>query len=385
MNGDAMAAYGLHQETSAERRRGQLWRWSSRGILALSVITVVAAIAVEFRPRDAAEVKVEASAAAAAVRAGAALLVAAAAVACGALLGFLFGIPRFKGRPRGTAAQPAANEPGAPNDRSYDPNTNLEEVSDWLTKIILGASLVQIREILTWFSGLAHWTASLFLTRADSGVLGDLASTAAGAVLLTYFWAAFLLSYLFTSVDLPGMLESAQSDFEEEMARRLKSLPKDARREAQSLITSRMTEVSVAETERRRLETEVIALLYDEEHQGYRKAIDLVERYLRQPGRSESAALYAWLACAYGQMHRAVRKGLKPEESVVAPALRVPRLAALRAVRRAVEMDPQYWGDILRQALLNAQGDDDLHDFERDPCFRHYLLGEPKPEAGCEE
>lgn len=66
--------------------------------------------------------------------------IAVAALATGSLLGFLFGIPRVLADPSvGDGAQGRSNR--------YNPNTNLEQVSDWLTKILLGASLVSLTQI----------------------------------------------------------------------------------------------------------------------------------------------------------------------------------------------------------------------------------------------
>ncbi|MEV4139396.1 hypothetical protein AB0J72_45450 [Dactylosporangium sp. NPDC049742] len=71
---------------------------------------------------------------------GTAGMLAAAAAAGGALLGFLFGIPRV-----------LARDPGADGEAplgAYAPNTNLEQISDWLTKIIIGVGLVEFGRIL---------------------------------------------------------------------------------------------------------------------------------------------------------------------------------------------------------------------------------------------
>ncbi|GGU72928.1 hypothetical protein GCM10010260_00730 [Streptomyces filipinensis] len=58
----------------------------------------------------------------------------------GALLGFLFGIPRsLRGRP-----QVSDNEANSPDAGGYRSSTNPEEVSDWLTKIIVGVGLIQL-------------------------------------------------------------------------------------------------------------------------------------------------------------------------------------------------------------------------------------------------
>ncbi len=82
------------------------------------------------------------------------LLVALAAMAVGLLVGFVFGIPRAPSEPDGakTGAAAEAKESG------YAPNTNLEQISDWLTKIIVGVGLVEagnIRDALAFLGDSA--------------------------------------------------------------------------------------------------------------------------------------------------------------------------------------------------------------------------------------
>src|SRR6266511_1517993 len=70
------------------------------------------------------------------------LMLAAAAVAIGSLLGFLFGIPRSMQEPRPLAS---SQPPGTTDERGvYGVNTNLEQISDWLTKILVGVGLIQL-------------------------------------------------------------------------------------------------------------------------------------------------------------------------------------------------------------------------------------------------
>jgi hypothetical protein len=64
-----------------------------------------------------------------------AALVAGGAFVAGGLLGFLFGIPRSLAGPEGAEDKASAG--------AYRPNTNLEQISDWLTKILVGVGLVQ--------------------------------------------------------------------------------------------------------------------------------------------------------------------------------------------------------------------------------------------------
>ena len=86
---------------------------------------------------------------------GADMLVAAAATAAGAALGFVFGIPRTLD-PASRAAVAAAAERTAAADSHalLAANTNLERISDWLTTLLIGATLVQIKDIAAWVGSL---------------------------------------------------------------------------------------------------------------------------------------------------------------------------------------------------------------------------------------
>ncbi len=110
-----------------------------------------------------------------------------AAFLAGALLGFLFGVPRYKPDP---TAPPAAS--GVTPALRFLPNTNLEQISDWLTKIIVGASLVQIGPLVEGFGRLCvAMAASVGAPRLTAVV---------GAVLLLNAFAGFLWGYLWSSV-----------------------------------------------------------------------------------------------------------------------------------------------------------------------------------------
>lgn len=68
----------------------------------------------------------------------------------GGLIGFLFGLPRFKFDSTAVAAAgatAAATTAAATGDAPrYRPSTNLDDVADWLTKIIVGVTLVQLKD-----------------------------------------------------------------------------------------------------------------------------------------------------------------------------------------------------------------------------------------------
>jgi hypothetical protein len=102
----------------------------------------------------------------------------------GGLVGFLFGIPRS-----------ASSGQAAPTGE-YQANSNLVEVSDWLTKIIVGVGLVQLGRVAP---ALARLAASL---KAPLG--GQPSSAAFGIVLVI---ANVLLGFLFFYLWARSLLE----------------------------------------------------------------------------------------------------------------------------------------------------------------------------------
>jgi len=67
------------------------------------------------------------------------LIIGLASCVCGLLIGFLFGVPKFNKKYNPYEGYDIKHK--------YDSNTNLEEISDWLSKIIVGVTLTQITKI----------------------------------------------------------------------------------------------------------------------------------------------------------------------------------------------------------------------------------------------
>jgi hypothetical protein len=138
---------------------------------------------------------------------GTGVVVAAASVLVGGLLGFLFGIPRTSqpvATPPATASA-AAGSAGTGGGQQFLPNTNLEQISDWLTKILVGVGLIQVRAIgdklYTLSGGIAT---ALSETRTNRSF--------ALALVLFYSVSGFLLAYLWTRLYLPGAFRRADVD-----------------------------------------------------------------------------------------------------------------------------------------------------------------------------
>jgi hypothetical protein len=139
---------------------------------------------------------------------GAGVVIGGGAFLAGALLGFLFGIPRAlppttveKTATTGAVPPPAPFMP-APNDaqqRNNRPilqvNTNLEQISDWLTKIIVGLGLINLKQMPEQFRNLSSYLAAGF-----GNVEGREAITL--ALVILFLVSGFLLGYLLTRLFL---------------------------------------------------------------------------------------------------------------------------------------------------------------------------------------
>jgi hypothetical protein len=121
---------------------------------------------------------------------GLGFLVDLAAWLSGMLIGFLFGIPRAisSGQTRQTAQTPALT-----------PSSNLAEVSDWLTKLLLGAGLVSLTKLGHPLGGLIDSLASGLSSPAVSGTLASAKAATAGA-LFGFSALGFLIGYVSTTM-----------------------------------------------------------------------------------------------------------------------------------------------------------------------------------------
>ncbi len=123
------------------------------------------------------------------------LATAGAALLAGVLLGFLFGLPRVAVR----------GNPDAKDSSGLETNSNLDEVSDWLTKILVGLGLVQLGRISHAVSGIGQE-----LAPGLGGVPG-----AKGFAIGLLIYAAidgFLIGYIWTRVDLSRVFQRAHEN-----------------------------------------------------------------------------------------------------------------------------------------------------------------------------
>ncbi len=129
-----------------------------------------------------------------------AVVVALALFSIGVFLGFLFGVPKVAPPPTGTSIDQAS---AADRRRILDVNTNLEQISDWLTKIIVGLGLVELKEIP---EAVQRFTAFIAGAFHESG-------TGPAAVGSTLYFPVlgFLGGYLLTRLYLASLISRADA------------------------------------------------------------------------------------------------------------------------------------------------------------------------------
>ena len=142
------------------------------------------------------------------------LLLATAALVVGGFLGFLFGIPRAStgavvtvAGDGGVSKETSGNTAGS----GYEPSTNLEQVADWLTKILIGVGLVEFGDIADTLARFGAAMAGTFPEPAV-GLIGQL-------ILIAFLVLGFIASFLWTRIYYGAIQTLADGDVRSLLAR----------------------------------------------------------------------------------------------------------------------------------------------------------------------
>ena len=198
-------------------------------------------------------------------------LVATGAVCVGGLLGFLFGIPRTAGRVAGDSDTLSAAGDGTSVRRvpgsGYRPSTNLEQISDWLTKILIGVGLVEFREL-----GAALWNVGQLVSSQLPQPLGTPILTP--LVIIAFSVVGFVSGYLWTRIYFMEILATADKQVED-LFHQVAVVTKELSAQKATLAEQRES-----------LQEQVI------ETQGVKKVADLLATNRRLAAPAESAPEY---------------------------------------------------------------------------------------------
>jgi hypothetical protein len=137
------------------------------------------------------------------------LMAAGAALVVGGLLGFLFGVPHTRdGESDGSQSVSEGKtsqetETAASSGTRYRHNTSLEQISDWLTKILVGVGLVEIKSI---FKGIWDIAAALrnslgVAEGAEAFIVTILVYFSLCGFIFGFLWARLYLLRWFREVD----------------------------------------------------------------------------------------------------------------------------------------------------------------------------------------
>lgn len=314
------------------------------------------------------------------------LALASAAALVGALLGFLFGVPRTgfpsettapvngdgatNGASLGEADRPAdaagnaAASPAVVRAVGYTPNTGLEQVSDWLTKILVGVGLTQLLNIRAALQALTK--------RLSDEQLPGIFFVA----LMIYFAIlGFLVGYVWTRVVASPMFKRADSRLRETVKKMVQELKKnqekvqsvehslkEARKDLKEVVQKTVQVTEQVEATIRGL----ISALYDTANQGYQRAIREALAFLRSHGDPRSYLFWLYLAAAYGQLAASVQN---------TPEFDDARREALAAIEKALAYDTDGTARSWLKMLLEGKihNEDDLAVFQNDPEFAAIL------------
>ena len=131
-------------------------------------------------------------------------ITAVASISVGVLLGFLFGIPRVLASGNAGDKDKIRDQAAENELPQYAPNTNLEQISDWLTKILVGVGLASLSEIGGIFSNIVDYLGpSMGNGPGGSGFLSG--------VIIYHMIVGFFLGYLWTRISLSGEFRLADA------------------------------------------------------------------------------------------------------------------------------------------------------------------------------
>ena len=129
-------------------------------------------------------------------------MVAASSYAIGNILGFLFGIPKtIQGE----------NDSLKKGNVDYQVNISLEQISDWLTKMIVGAGLVELKDIKT------------ALVNISAKIASDIGNEQAQSIIISsiicFMILGFFVTYLSTRLYIANAIAKANSELKEDTER----------------------------------------------------------------------------------------------------------------------------------------------------------------------
>ena len=121
-----------------------------------------------------------------------------ALMALGVLVGFLFGVPKSNRDETANGLRASTNPEDISEGNGLRANTNLEDISDWLSKIIVGTGLVELKSSPVYLKRLATLISGTLCPNGSAGM------SIGAAIALVFPAIGFLIGFLVTRVWLQG-------------------------------------------------------------------------------------------------------------------------------------------------------------------------------------
>jgi len=313
------------------------------------------------------------------------LLASGAAALAGTLIGVLFGVPQPSAAVA-PATQDAAFSNGVAGSARTSAElsrsgTNLEQMSDWLTKVLIGAALTQAHRLPDALGRLAAWLGSGLPAEPQAGkfVLGAVVYCFVLGVLFGYVWTRVVLSPMLRRTDeqlrhalarVGAAEQSATRVFAElAVAERASAVTLEgAQASAESLVLEAGRRLEKLESVQQRMLERLYA---PPDRRGYDEAIRLADEYVAEHGEPDSFLFRLRYATAAGQ-----RASHDPERYDEA------RGAALEAAKKVVQKSPElgrYWLSLLwhPEHPEGTPAENDLTIFFDDPEFKALIGKDP--------
>jgi len=149
---------------------------------------------------------------------GAGSLIFGACFLIGTLIGFLFSLPKDN-----HSQQPQSTDKALK--AGVKTNANLEQISDWLTKILVGVGLTQLNAIPSFLRKIATFLAPTFTSQDPTKVQGIVIS-----IVLLGVVTGFLTAYLLTRLYLSKKFDIVEEELDDSSAIEIISIdPLDAK------------------------------------------------------------------------------------------------------------------------------------------------------------
>ncbi len=300
------------------------------------------------------------------------VLILSGAGLVGGVLGLLFGIPKSVSDPgvltsqASTSSNTRSDSVLATSQRSnYAANTNLEQISDWLTKIIVGVGLTELPAIRGQFYNASAYFGAAFKPACAGACTSD-TSVVAAALIVYGLAGGFLAGYLLTRM----FLQAALVRVDDAILRRNREL------------TTQIAEVKESTEAAGQMQGEIYNDLYDYEGQGFDRAIRKIGDLFKSAANRRNPALWTYLAAAHGQAYRWALAHSSENSEEQKKLLDYHRDQAYAAANTALQLG-DGWKPILQgmwdinhpTKKEGRKGEDDLEVFYADEAFKR-LLGD---------